>query len=250
MHPRFFEVAEANHRIQNPLSEEKLSVLGEVCEISANTEVLDLASGKGELLCQWAARHDAVGTGIEINDTFVSAARARAGEFDVKDQVTFVQADATEYEVANHDADIASCLGASWIGDGLLGTLQLLTKATNDEASLLLVGEPYWTEEPPAAAVEALADGDRGRFGTLETLLDRAQNGGFELIEMVLANRDTWDRYEAKQWKTIDDWLRENPDDPDADTIREQRNENRRTYLQYGRKYFGWGVFIFRQQRA
>lgn len=146
--------------------------------------------------------------------------------------MTFLQADATEYRVADHTADIGSCIGATWIGGGFLGTLQLLSEATRDDSSLLLVGEPYWIEAPPAGAVQALADGDRERFGTLDTLLDRAQNAGFELIEMVHANSDTWDRYEAALWKTVDDWLREHPDDPDAEAIREQRDENRRTYLQ------------------
>lgn len=249
MSERFFEIAEADRRIQNPFSEAKVLTLGEICDVSADTELLDLACGKGELLCQWAARYGASGTGVEINESFVADARGRAAELDVDDRLAFVREDATEYPVAEHDVDVAACIGASWIGGGLLGTLELLERAAKDESGLLLVGEPYWVEDPPSDAVEALADGDRERFGTLPTLLCRTLEGGFELIEMVLANGDTWDRYEATQWKSVDDWLRENPDDPDADAIRERRDENRRAYLQYGRQYFGWGVFVFRKQR-
>lgn len=250
MSSRFFEVAEADRRIQNPFSREKLALLGEICETSTDTEILDLACGKGELLCQWTARYGAVGTGVELDESFVSDARARAVELDVADRLAFVRGDAAEYPVSDHDADVAACLGASWIGGGFLGTLRLLAEAATDESGLLLVGEPYWIESPPPEAVEALADGDRDRYGTLPTLFDRASEGGFELLEMILANGDTWDRYEATQWKTIDDWLRENPDDQDADAIREQRDENRRRYLRYGRKYFGWGVFVFRDARC
>jgi len=46
----------------------------------------------------------------------------------------------------------------------------------------------------------------------------------------------------------MDTWLRNNPEDPDAKELREHIEENRQTYLEYGRKYFGWGVFVFREQ--
>jgi SAM-dependent methyltransferase len=248
---QFFEIAEANHRIQNPIPEAKLLLLGDVCDVSADTEVLDLACGKGELLCQWASRHGAVGTGVDVSDVFLSAARTRAADLGVGDRLTFVREDAATYPVTDHDADVVSCLGASWIGDGLLGTLELLARAARDESSLLLVGEPYWTEDPPADAVRALADGDRDRFGTLPELLDRVQAGGFDLVEMVLANGDTWDRYQARQWKTVDEWLRAQPEGTDAavdaEELRAWRDQRRREYLTYGRTYFGWGAFVLRQ---
>lgn len=243
---RFFEIAEANHRIQNPLSEEKLSLLGDVCGVSAGTELLDLACGKGELLNRWAARRDAVGTGVDVSDVFLSEARERAAELGVADRVTFVSEDAATYPVADHDADVVSCLGATWIGGGLRGTLRLLSPATRDESSVVLVGEPYWTEAPPSEAVRALADGDRDRYGTLPEVLDRVEAEGFDLVEMVLADGDDWDRYEARHWRTVDEWLRANPDAPEAADLRAWRDESRREYLTYGRRFFGWGVFVLR----
>ena len=38
---------------------------------------------------------------------------------------------------------------------------------------------------------------------------------------MVLASPDDWDRYVAAQWMTVDNWLADNPDDPDAESIRD-----------------------------
>lgn len=239
-------ISQADLRILNPYSADKLLLLGEICDISADTELLDLACGKGELLSQWASHHGVVGTGVDISEAFLDDARERATELNVADQLTFIQGDAAEYPVEEHTADVVSCLGATWIGDGLLGTLQLMNQATTDESSLLLVGEPYWIEEPPADAVQALVDGERDLYGTLPEILDRIQDGGYTLIEMVLANRDTWDRYEATQWKTVDDWVRNNPDNPNTAEIQTWIDENRRKYLQYGRKYLGSGVFILR----
>ncbi|WP_240196914.1 hypothetical protein [Nonomuraea lactucae] len=45
---------------------------------------------------------------------------------------------------------------------------------------------------------------------------ERFESAGFELLEMVLANQDTWDRYAAGQWWTLSDWLRDHPDAPEA----------------------------------
>ncbi len=45
---------------------------------------------------------------------------------------------------------------------------------------------------------------------------------------------------------TLDTWLRDHPDDPDAPALREWFHANQRAYLTYGRRCFGWGVFVLR----
>jgi hypothetical protein len=42
-----------------------------------------------------------------------------------------------------------------------------------EEQLLLLVGEPYWIDEPPGEAYAAITDGDRELFTTLAGTLDR-----------------------------------------------------------------------------
>ena len=51
---RHHEIAEANHRILDPFTDEKLRLLGEVARVGPGTRILDLACGKGEMLCRWA----------------------------------------------------------------------------------------------------------------------------------------------------------------------------------------------------
>jgi hypothetical protein len=53
---RLHKIAEAHHRILNPFTDEKLMLLGEVCRLRPGMRQLDLCSGKGEMLCQWARR--------------------------------------------------------------------------------------------------------------------------------------------------------------------------------------------------
>jgi hypothetical protein len=70
-----------------------------------------------------------------------------------------------------------------------------------------------------------------------------------ELVEMVLANGDSWDRYAAAQWWTVNQWLAANADDPFALRMREFCDDSRRAHLAHGRRYLGWGVFVLRPGR-
>lgn len=240
---RFHEIAEGDHRILNPFTEEKLLLLGEVCRIGSGTRILDLACGKGEMLCRWAEALGSSGHGVDLSEVFLAAARDRAAELEVTDRVSFEQGDAGRYQ-ASERFDVVSCLGATWIGDGLAGTIELMRPAVAP-GGLLVIGEPYWIDQPPEAAHRAF-DLAADAFASLAGTLDRFEAAGLELVEMVMADPDDWDRYAASQWWTLHEWLKANPGDPDAGALREFNKTARRAHLTYGRRYLGWGVFVLR----
>ena len=241
---RHYEIAEADHRILNPFTDQKLALLGQVCRLRQGERHLDLACGKGEMLCRWAAEHGTTGVGVDISQVFLTAARQRAEEMGVADRVDFIPGDATQYQAQPGGFDIVSCIGATWIGDGLVGTINLMRPALRP-GGLLLVGEPYWITDPPAAAYQAL-DVRRDDFTSLSGMLDRFTAAGTALVEMVLADGDSWDRYTAAHWWTITEWLAAHPDDPEAPAMRDFLDNSRRSYLRYNRTYLGWGVFALR----
>lgn len=243
---RFHEIAEANHRIQNPLSEEKLIRLGYICGLNRGTRVLDLACGKGELLCRWAEQFGIKGTGVDISAVFLDAAQQRARELNVWSEVNFVQADAAEYPQPFHQYDIVSCIGATWIGGGLIGTLNIMRQALKDETSgLFIIGDIFWQSAPNAAVRSALGLADDA-ISDLGSLPDLFQQARLELVHMLIATRDEFDHYYASQWMTVYQWLRDHPQDPDAPAIREWMGRSQRSYLKYERDYLGWGVFVLR----
>jgi SAM-dependent methyltransferase len=241
---RHHEIAEREHRILNPYTEDKLRLLGEVARLGSGTRILDLACGKGEMLSRWAGWFGSTGVGVDLSHVFLAAARERAEELGVAAALTFEQGDAGVYDAQAGAFDIACCIGATWIGGGLAGTAALLRPTLRD-GGLILLGEPYWIEEPPEEAVEAFgfAPGD---YVSLVGTAERLDAAGLDLLEMVLADGDSWDRYEASQWRTVSDWLMANPDDEDHDAMVRFLDENRRTYLRWGRRYLGWGVFVTR----
>jgi SAM-dependent methyltransferase len=241
---RQHEISEAHHRILNPITEDKLMLLGEVCRLQPAQRQLDLASGKGEMLCRWSQRWGIEGHGVDISEVFVAAARTRAEELAVADRVDFELADAGQHAPEPGAWDVVSCIGATWIGGGLEGTIELLKPGLRD-GGLMLVGEPYWTEEPPPEAHAAM-EIRQDEFASLVGTLDRIEATGMQLVEMVLADGDSWDRYAAGQWWTVAEWLREHPDNSDAPPMREFLDTARRSHLAYQRRYLGWGVFVMR----
>jgi len=240
--PRIFNISESAHRIHNPFTPDKLAALGAALRLKPETRFLDLGSGSGEMLCTWARDYGIRGTGVDLSPLFTEQARQRADELGVADRVAFVHDDAAGY-VADSRVDVAACLGATWIGGGVAGTTELLTKSLRP-GGMILIGEPYWLRLPPTEDVaRACLAGSISDFLLLPELLASFRKLGFDVVEMVLANQDSWDRYEAAKWLTMRLWLDANPGDDFASVVRDQLTTEPERYATYTREYLGWGVF-------
>jgi SAM-dependent methyltransferase len=240
--PRQHPIRESSHRIVNPFDDRKLALLGDVIGLQEGQQLLDLACGKGELLCTWARDHGTSGVGVDMSVDFTAAARRRAEELGVADRVTIVHGDASDY-VADSPVDVASCIGATWIGDGVAGTVELLHRSLKP-GGLVLIGEPYWRIEPPDEETAQRSHApSRDRFLLLPDLVEHFHSLGHDVVEMVLADQDSWDRYVAAQWMNARRWLDANPDDELADELRAELTQSQLDHTRYGREHLGWGVF-------
>jgi SAM-dependent methyltransferase len=194
------------------------------------------------MLCTWARDHGVIGTGIDMSQLFTEQAKRRAVELGVADQVRFIHGDAAGY-ISDEKVDVAACVGATWIGGGIAGTIGLLAQSLRT-GGIILVGEPFWRQLPPTEEVakgclaHSISD-----FLMLPELLASFGDLGYDVVEMVLADQDGWDRYEAAKWLTMRRWLEANPADDFAKDVRGELTSAPKRYAAYTREYLGWGVF-------
>ncbi|MEU2202059.1 class I SAM-dependent methyltransferase [Isoptericola sp. NPDC019482] len=239
---RIFSIRESRHRIHNPLTERQLAEFGASLDLPAGTSVLDLACGSGELLSSWARDHQVTGLGVDLNPDFVAHARARADELGVSDAVRFVEADASGY-VVDEPVDVAACVGATWIGGGVPGTLDLLRRSLAP-GGMLLVGEPYWRTVPATPEILAGCGAQSvDDYLTLPGLLESFGDQGYDVVEMVCATEESWDRYMAPQWLSMRRWADSHPDDELHDEVRRLLATEPQQYAACTRAHYGWGVF-------
>lgn len=238
----FWDVSEADHRILNPLSDTKLDLVGRTLRLAPGSSVVDLGCGKGEALARWAADLGARGVGIDLHPGFVETAHGRAEELGVPDRVRFDVGDAARFSTGE-PFDAGVCLGATWIGGGTAGTVDLLRTLVRPGGHVAL-GEVFF-HEPPAPGDEDLMAGD-GPAPELADVVGLIEAAGTEVVDLVVAGPEDWDRYQASQWHNVTDWLRSNPDHPQADEFRATNEAWKRAYLAYGRRRWGWAVFVAR----
>jgi SAM-dependent methyltransferase len=237
--PRYYVVAERDHEIQNPTSEEKLLLLGERLRLVPESRVLDVASGRGGPALLLAGRFGCSIDGIEIAPEFHAVAVERVAAAGLSDRVSFELGDGAVVPLEDGSYDVALCLGASFVWGGLAGTLDALEPVVR-EGGHVVVGEPYWRRFP-------LPDDYEERdhpFTSLDGTVAIIESGPLRVVSVIASSEDDWDRYETLHWRAAEEWLAANPDDPDAAEIREWHERGKRTYLRHGRDYLGWAIFV------
>lgn len=242
---KFYDITHREHVVCNPTSEAKLARLVQLLRLPADAQVVDIACGKGEFLIRLAEAYGVRGTGIDLSQFYIAAAKRRLEARAPDAGVTFTQMDGADFKPdAPHALDLASCIGASWIYGGHAKTLDALI-AMVKPGGWVVVGEPFWRQEPVAAYLEVL-ECKREDFGSHFSNAEAGEQRGLELVHSIVSSEDDWDVYEGLQWFAADTYARTHPDDPDVTEMVERVRKEKASYLRWGRDTFGWAIYMFR----
>jgi SAM-dependent methyltransferase len=243
--PRYYVVAESDHELQNPTSEEKLVFLGRRLGLGPGSRVLDIASGRGGPALVLARGFGCTVEGVEIEPAFQEVAVARAEAEGLTSLLSFRVEDASRAELPSETYDAALCLGASFVYGDLAETVTTLAPAVRP-GGYVVVGEPYWKRLP---LPEDYEDRDL-QLTTLEGTVHMFEAEGLPVVSVIASSEDDWDRYETLHWQAVEGWLAANAQDLDAPEIRSRSDRYKHTYLRYGRDHLGWAIFVGWKRRG
>ncbi|MCP4426557.1 MAG: class I SAM-dependent methyltransferase [Chloroflexi bacterium] len=243
---KYFDITHKNHIICNPSSLEKYQQLIDLLKLPPNANVLELAMGKGEFILRLAEKYGVSGVGVDISPYVVRDAYAKLAERAPDANITFLEMGGADYQPDESESfDLTVCMGASWIFDGHKGTLAAL-KTMTKLGGLIVVGEPYWLQEPDPAYLK-MAGFERDLFDTHYGNVQTGQELGLTLLYTLVSNFDEWDRYEGLQWNAAENYVIAHPDDPDVPELLQRVHAAKEEYLRWGRDALGWALYLFRK---
>ncbi len=239
---KFTTIAHGDHRLCSPLSNAKLGLVMSVLKLDATSRVLDVACGKGEMLVRMAESYGVSGVGVDHSSAFVADARKRADACGVADRIEWVEQEASTYAPEPGSFDVACCLGARPYGSYSDTLVRMGSFVTS--GGLLVVGEGYWRQEPEATYLKFLG-ASKGDYADHAGTAAVGISLGLTLIYSTTSSVDEFDHYEGKYLAAMERYLRENPEDPDADAMAARIRGWRDAYLRFGRETLGFGVYVF-----
>jgi len=246
---KFYDVTHRDHVVCNPMSEDTLARLIDLMRLSPNACVVDIACGKGEFLVRLAEAYRIRGTGIDLSPFCIADARKRLQARAPGAAVAFEQRNGADFHLdVPHSLTLASCIGASWVFGGHAATLNVLSGMVEADG-WVVVGEPYWMQEPSAEYLAALGVA-RDAFGTHMGNAEAGALQGLELVDTFASSRDDRDRYEGLQWHATETYARGHPDDPDLPELLQRVAKAKLSYLRWGRDTLGWAMYAFRRRRS
>ena len=242
---KYFDITHRFHVVCNPTSVAKLEELIGLMSLEPGSAVLEIACGKSEMLVRMAEAYDIRGVGVDLSPYFIKDAKELKRQRVSGSNLEFVNVDCAEYHRENtKNFDLSRGIGASWIYDGHQGTLRAMKGMTRPRG-IVTMGEPFFTEGPSEEYL-ATEDFSRDDFSTHYGNVQIGEEEGLTPLYTMVSNLDDWDRYETLKWYAVDEFARNNPNDPDLPEIQARNAKAQEIFLRRGRELFGWVIYLFR----
>jgi SAM-dependent methyltransferase len=232
----YWAIAERDIEIQNPVTDRKLRLLDDYCDIRDGLRVLDVGCGKAWLMRQWAERFAIEGYGIETNPRFLEVARRRRP---AKGKLDFFRGMAERYQPEPDSWDVVMCLGASFAIGNMAQAIDWIVSAARPGGTIVY-GDITLKHRPEV---------HRGEVLPLDAsaVMDLIERHGAEVSATISASDADFERYESHHRHATLTWARGNPDHPHHAEVLEKSRADWLYYQRHVRPMLGWTIFVGRK---
>ncbi|MCE9520965.1 MAG: class I SAM-dependent methyltransferase [Alphaproteobacteria bacterium] len=241
---RFSALAHRTHTFCTPLSDSTFERLLSQLELKREARVADFGCGNAHMLMRVCMKFRCGGVGFEQNPHFVKLAREAIEEHAPTARIEVVEGDAAKAEQGPFD--FVMCSGArpfaATAAENLGGLMERVRPG-----GVILLGEGYWHTTPSPAFLEALGGANEGDMTSHAGNVAAGEALGLVPLWATTASLAEWDDYEFRYSRAIEDFVAENPGDPDAKDMIARIREWRKAYLTMGRDTLGYGFYLFRK---
>ena len=244
---KYYDITHKKHIVLNPMSIVKLDGLFSLLNLKPGSKVLDIACGKGEFLIRLVELFNISGTGVDISPYFLKDFKEKKNERVANSDIKLLEMDGAKYRPKTNELfDLTMCIGASFIYDGFIGTINALKKMTKP-SGMIILGEPYWLKEPDEEYLK-MSGMKKEEYNSHYENIVIGEKEGLKCIYTLVSNHDDWDHYETLQWWSAYDYITVNPNDPDNSELLNEIEKAKMGYLLYGRDTLGWAIYVFKRQ--
>ncbi|WP_329047545.1 class I SAM-dependent methyltransferase [Amycolatopsis sp. NBC_01488] len=222
-------------RWNTPLSEPHAELLLDRMDLGGGL-LADLGCGWGELLLRALDRAPGLrGTGVDTDPAGLERGRAQARDRGLADRVEWAETEAATWA---GPADRAFCIGAAHAFGSTKAALARLAQVV--PSGRLLYGDGFWAAPPNPAAEEIFGPDTL----TLPALLDAADDAGWRVLHLSVADQLEWDDFESTSRAAWQEWLLAHPADPRAGEVRDWLDRRLREYVRDYRGVLGLAYLV------
>ncbi len=229
----YWAIAEADIEIQNPVTDRKLRLLDDYCDVRDGLKVIDIGCGKAWLMRQWAERYDIEGTGLETNPAFIEFARNRRLK---RGAITYIEGPAENFAPEAASYDVALCLGATFALGGFVQAAEWMVRAVKTGGAVV-IGDLTLKHRPAVNTHQHLP------LDAIE-LAAVMQRHGVEVSALISASDADFERYASHHRHATIHWAVENREHPDHDEVLNKSSDDWTYYLRTIRPYLGWTIVV------
>jgi cyclopropane fatty-acyl-phospholipid synthase-like methyltransferase len=229
----YWAIAEADIEIQNPVTDRKLRLLEDYCDVRDGLRVLDVGCGKAWIMRQWAERYQIDGVGLEINRAFVDFAQSKHPS---RGRIRYVEGPAEVFAPEPNSYDVVLCLGATFALGGFVQAIEWMVAAAKPGGAVV-VGDLTLKHRPAVYTHQHLPLDPVESLGVV-------RRHGAEVSAMISASDADFERYASHHRHTTLRWARENPDHADREDVLNKSRDDWNYYLRTIRPLLGWTIIV------